>query len=85
MLGKVLVEEVLWGVGPLRSCEELPLCPMETMSAGSEMELLLAKANSISSGGSRLKKRKKIAAQLQLKKRVRICERNMSADSSVSG
>jgi len=40
------------GVASVRSCQKLPLCPMEPVPAGSKMDPLLAKAEPISDGGS---------------------------------
>ncbi|GAB0195088.1 acid sphingomyelinase-like phosphodiesterase 3b [Grus japonensis] len=59
------------------------------MPAGSKMDLLLAKAEPISNGGSasgitELRREKKTAAQQQLEREVRICGRNNSADTKVS-
>jgi len=39
-------------VGPVRSCEKLPPCPIEPMPAGSKTDPLLAKAKPINNGGS---------------------------------
>jgi len=36
----------------VRSCQKLPLCPIEAMPASSEVDLLLAKAKPVSNGGS---------------------------------
>ena len=36
----------------MRSCKKLPPCPIEPMPAGSTLDLLLAKAEPISDGGS---------------------------------
>ena len=40
------------GVASVRSCQKLTLCPTEPMPAGSKTDLLLAKAEPISHGGS---------------------------------
>ncbi|KAK4811808.1 hypothetical protein QYF61_008629 [Mycteria americana] len=59
------------------------------MPAGSKTDLPLAKAEPISDGGSafgiRCFRRGKKPAQLQLKRRVRICERSNSADTKYRG
>jgi len=39
-------------VASVRSCQKLPLCPTESMPAGSKTDLPLAKPKSISDGGS---------------------------------
>ncbi|CAM9267070.1 unnamed protein product [Bubo scandiacus] len=59
------------------------------MPAGSKMDPPLAKAETISNSGSAsgimyLRKEKKKTTQLQLKRRVRMCERNNSADTKIS-
>jgi len=41
-------------VASVRSCLKLPLCPTEPAPAGSKADLLLAKAEPISDGGSPL-------------------------------
>jgi len=70
------------GVASVRSCRRLPLCPTEVMPASSNMDLLLANAESISEGGSTsgityLRRGKKpVQQQLQQERGVRIHERN---------
>lgn len=54
----------------LRRCKKLPPQPIESVSAGSKMDLPQAKAEHISDGGStsgitKLRKGKKVAGQLQ--------------------
>ena len=50
--GKVLVAGGATGVASVRSCQKLPLCPIEPMPAGSKTDPQLAKAEPISDGGS---------------------------------
>ena len=70
--------------------QKLSPCWTELVPAGSKIDLLLAKAEPISNGGSTsgitcLRRRKVTAQQqLQVKRGVRICERNNSADTKVS-
>ena len=49
---KVLVAGGATGVAPVRRCQKLPPCPTEPMPAGSKTDPRLAKAESISNGGS---------------------------------
>ena len=50
--GKVLVAGGATGVASVRSCQKLPLCLMEPMSAGYKIDPLPTKAEPISNGGS---------------------------------
>jgi len=74
----------------VRSCEKLPLCPVELMSAGSKIDPSMAKAKPISdsssaSGIAYIRRGKKLLhnSSSSQKRGVRLCERNNSADTKV--
>jgi len=78
-------------VASLRSCQKLPPCLIESVPAGSKMDLPLAKAKPISDGGSasgitQLRRgRKKLCRRNgRVERGVRQCERNNSEDTTVS-
>jgi len=50
--GKVLVVWEVIGVASVRSCEKVPPCLIKPVPTGSKRDLSLAKAKTISDGGS---------------------------------
>jgi len=79
------------GVASVKSCQKLPPSPTELVPAGSKTDLPLAKAKPISDCGSAsgitYLKRKKTPCltAFAAERGVRICGRNNSADTKVSG
>jgi len=79
-------------VASVRSYEKPPPCPTESMPVGSKMDPPLAKAEPISDSGStcaitHLRRKKKKTLHngiLQQERRVGICQKNNSADTTVS-
>ena len=73
------------GVASVRRCQKLPWCLIQPVPASSKMDLPLAKAKAISSGGStsviRYVRR---GGKLRRERGVRICKRKNSADVKVS-
>lgn len=70
--GKVLVEGRLWASG--RTCQKIPQCSTEPVTASSKTHPPLAKAEPVSDGGSAsvmtyLRSRKNSAVQQQLEER----------------
>jgi len=63
------------GVAFVRSCEKFPLCPMESMPAGSKTGPLLAKAKPISDSGS-------ASVIIWLKRGKKACCENSSRERS---
>ncbi|GAB0186125.1 mitochondrial enolase superfamily member 1 [Grus japonensis] len=77
------------GVASVRCHHKLPPCVTEPIPASSKMDLPLAKAEPISDSGSTsgityLRKGKKLLCNSSWERRVRIHERNNSADTKVS-
>lgn len=75
-------------VAPERSCQKIPPCPTKLLPVSSKIDVLLAKMKLIGDGGNASvitsEKKKNIIMQMKLhpeNSRVRICERNNSADS----
>ena len=71
LCGKVLVAEGVTGVASVRSCWKLPLCPTQSMPAGSKTDPPPAKAEPISHSGSTsvityLRRKKKLLGQTEM-------------------
>ncbi|KAK4810932.1 hypothetical protein QYF61_013340 [Mycteria americana] len=85
----VLVAGGATGVTSVRRCQKLPPYRIEPVPAGSKTDPPLAKAETISDGGSTsvityLRRGKKLLCNSSRKRGLRTCERNNSADTKVS-